>query len=150
MQYAGWETPIENLLAADSRISERASISPKPTSDYIASVRISHENAGVPPNSPFEDGQRLYMGERYPEVTDSWEYTSTDSSTEDTLLTLASTQAVKDTAELSNSTLEGIQVHPPVSVTVDSPSPAKRTKSTIGPLRQTSLDSFVPILGHTP
>ena len=96
----GWYTPIEQLLDADNRVSEQANIKLRPTSDYIERVRISHKNAGVPPNSPFEDGRRLYMGARYPEVPDSWEDRPTDSSSETTLATLASTQAGEDAAEV--------------------------------------------------
>ena len=137
MKYSCWDTPIEQLLAEDGQISERASTSPKPTSDYITRVRVSHENAGVPPNSPFEDARELYMGERYPEVPESWEDRPTDLSTEATLSTLASTQAGEDMVELYTGTLEVNQVHPPVSVATCS-------------LCKTSLDSFLPILGHTP
>ena len=150
MQYSDWETPIEQLMVEDGQISERANTSPKPTSTYIARVRVSHENAKVPPGSVFEEGRKLYMGERYINVPESWEDRPTDSSTEATLSTRSSTQAGEDTAELSIVPLEVNQVHPPVSVTVDSPSPAKRPKSTAGPLRQTLLESFLLMLGHTP
>ena len=137
------------MLAADGRVSERANIKLRPTSDYIERVRISHENAGVPPNSPFEDVRRLCMGARYPEVPDSWEDMPKDSSSENALATLASTQAGEAMVEVATGTLEATQVQPPVSVTVTSQSPAKRTKSTVS-FRQTTLESFLPILGNTP
>ena len=93
MQYADWDQPIMPLLLANARISEKANFSPTPTTAYIARVRVSHENANVPPFSTFEAGRKLYMGDRYPEVPDSWEDRHTDAPTDGTLSTLVSTQA---------------------------------------------------------
>ena len=89
------------------------------------------------------------MGSRYPEVPDLWEDMPKDSSSETALAMLASTQVGEATVEVATGTLEVTQVQPPVSVTVTSQSPAKRTKSTVS-FRQTTLDSFLPILGNTP
>ena len=135
------------LLIADTRISKRANFSPTPTTAYNARVRVSHENANVPPSSPFEAGREIYMGERYLDVTKSWEYRYKDWSTDNTLSTLASTQVGEDTSEIYVVlNLNPVQV--PASVTTDSP-PSKRTKSTACLLRQSLLDSFL-IVDHTP
>jgi hypothetical protein len=148
-QYEGCDTPVEYLLATDCRVSARANIKPTVTKEYIAGVRISHENAGVPPGSVFEEGRRLFMGGRYPEVLDSWEDRSRDSSSATTIATRGSTQAGEATVEVATGKIAGTQVQPPVSINVTSQSPPKQTKST-GSFRQKSLENFLPLLGHTP
>ena len=90
-----------------------------------------------------------YMGSRYPKVPDSWEDMPKDSSSETALAMLVSTQVGEAMVEVATGTLEATPVQPPVSVTVTSQSPAKRTKSTVS-FRQTTLESFLPILGNTP
>ena len=125
MQYSDWEIPIAQLMFEDVCVSKSANISPKPTSTYIARVRVAHENSNVPPASVFEKCRELYMGERYINVPDSWGGRPMDSSTDATLSMLASTQAGEDTTEISTVTFDFNPVNPRVSDTAASPSPAK-------------------------
>ena len=132
---------------ANDRISERAKFSPTTTTAYIARVRVSHENANIPPSPPFEADMKIYMGEMYLNVHESWEDRHTELPADNTLSTSASTQAGEETSEISVVlNLNPVQV--PASVTTGSP-PYKRTKSTAGLLRQSLLDSFL-IIGQTP
>ena len=85
----------------NDRISERANFSPTATTAYIARCRISHENSNVPVGSTFEAGRKLYMGDRYLEVPDSWEDRHSEAHADDTVSTSVSTQAGEETLELS-------------------------------------------------
>ena len=144
MQSANWDKPIMPLLLEHVRINDQSNLSPKPTAAYIERVRVSHENANVPPFSTFEAGRKLYMGDRYQEVPETWEDRLMDLPTDDTLSTLASTQVREDTSEIAV-----VLINPalPVIVTTDRP-PSKRTKSSTALLNQSVLDSFL-IVVHT-
>ena len=81
------------------------------------------------------------MGDRYPEVPDSWEDRHIEEPSDDTVSTSASTQAGEETSELS----VVVNPHPPqvpVPFTIDSP-PSKRTQPTDGLQHQSLLDNFL-------
>ena len=147
MQYRNWDQPILPLLLVNDRISERANFSLTATTAYIACCRVSHENSNVPSGSTFEAGRKLYMGDRYLEVPDSWEDRHTEAPSDDTLSTSVSTQAGEETSEMSV-VVNPYPLQAPVPFITDSP-PTKRTKPTEGLHHQSLLVSFL-IAGHSP
>ena len=86
---------------ANDRISERANFSPTATTAYIDRCRLSHHNSNVPSGSIFEAGRKLYMGDSYSEVPDSWEDRHTEEPSDDTVSRSVRTQAGEETSELS-------------------------------------------------